>query len=90
MGLLCLFFSLTSAPLCDFRTSPVEFIILYQKYLKSCKQPLSVGMRFKMRFETEDTAERRLDILLPGIESLNVLIGKEIFDNAFEIIQKQY
>lgn len=43
-----------------------------------------------MRFETEDTAERRLDILLPGIESLNVLIGKEIFDNAFEIIQKQY
>ena len=43
-----------------------------------------------MRFETEDTAERRLDILLPGIESLNVLIGKEIFDKAFEIIQKQY
>jgi hypothetical protein len=49
------------------RTSPAEFIIPYQKYVKSCKQPLSIGMRFKMRFETEDTAERRYTGMITAI-----------------------
>ncbi|KAH9311572.1 hypothetical protein KI387_026607, partial [Taxus chinensis] len=49
------------------RTSPAEFVIPYHKYLKRCKQPLSVGMRFKMRFETEDAAERRYTGIITAI-----------------------
>lgn len=49
------------------RTSPAEFIIPYHKYIKSCKQSSSIGMRFKMRFETEDAAERRYTGVITAI-----------------------
>lgn len=40
-----------------FRTS--QFIIGLNKYLESVTHGFGVGMRFKMRFEGEDTPERR-------------------------------
>lgn len=41
------------------RTSPSEFIIPYDKYMEAVSSSLSVGMRFKMRFEGEESPERR-------------------------------
>jgi len=49
------------------RTSPAEFVVPYHKYVKSFNQPISIGMRFKMRFETEDAAERRYIGTITGI-----------------------
>ncbi|XP_057813651.1 auxin response factor 11 isoform X2 [Cryptomeria japonica] len=49
------------------RTSPAEFVIPYHKYVKSVSQSLSIGMQFKMRFETEDAAERRYTGVITGI-----------------------
>lgn len=40
-----------------FRTS--QFIISLNKYLEAVNNGFSVGMRFKMRFEGEDSPERR-------------------------------
>ncbi|KAJ1402108.1 DNA-binding barrel domain superfamily [Sesbania bispinosa] len=49
------------------RASLSEFIVPVQKFLKSLDCSYSVGMRFKMRFETEDAAERRFTGLIAGI-----------------------
>ncbi|KAH9310078.1 hypothetical protein KI387_037989, partial [Taxus chinensis] len=49
------------------RTSPAEFVIPYSKYLKGINQPLSTGMRFKLNFEGEDTAERRHTGTIAGV-----------------------
>lgn len=49
------------------RTSPAEFVVPYHKYVKSFNQPISIGMRFKMMFETEDAAERRYIGTITGI-----------------------
>lgn len=48
-----------NVPYLSCRASSSAFIIPLQKFLKSLDHPFSVGMRFKMRFETEDAAERR-------------------------------
>lgn len=49
--------SMTSVLTIIFRTS--QFIIGLNKYLESVSHGFGVGMRFKMRFEGEDTPERR-------------------------------
>ncbi|XP_077249685.1 auxin response factor 7-like isoform X2 [Tasmannia lanceolata] len=41
------------------RTSPSEFIVSVNNYLEARNHKLSVGMRFKMRFEGEEAPERR-------------------------------
>lgn len=41
------------------RTSRSEFIVGVNKYLEAQNHKLSVGMRFKMRFECEEVPERR-------------------------------
>ncbi|GAV75083.1 B3 domain-containing protein/Auxin_resp domain-containing protein [Cephalotus follicularis] len=53
------------------RASSSEFIIPVHKFLKSLDQPFTAGMRFKMRFETEDTAERRYTGLITGISDVD-------------------
>ncbi|KAK4848164.1 hypothetical protein QYF36_009939 [Acer negundo] len=47
------------------RTS--QFIIGLNKYLESVKYGFSVGMRFKMRFEGEDSPERRFTGTIVGV-----------------------
>lgn len=42
-----------------YRTSRSEFIVTVNKYLEARSHKLSVGMRFKMRFEGEEVPERR-------------------------------
>lgn len=49
------------------RVSSSEFIIPVNKFLKSLGCSYSAGMRFRMRFETEDAAERRFTGLIAGI-----------------------
>ncbi|KAF3451418.1 hypothetical protein FNV43_RR07513 [Rhamnella rubrinervis] len=53
------------------RASSSEFIIPLRKFSKSLDYSFSVGMRFKMRFETEDAAERRYTGLVTGISDMD-------------------
>ncbi|OMO65252.1 hypothetical protein COLO4_31402 [Corchorus olitorius] len=53
------------------RASSSEFIIPVNKFWKSLHHPFSAGMRFKMRFETEDAAERRYTGLVTGISDID-------------------
>jgi hypothetical protein len=45
------------------RTSPSEFVIPYHKFLKSQENKLTAGSRFKMKFETEESSERKYDLV---------------------------
>ncbi|GER41633.1 auxin response factor [Striga asiatica] len=49
------------------RARSSEIIVPYHKFSKSLSQPFSCGMRFKVRFETEDTSERRCGGLIVGV-----------------------
>lgn len=51
------------------RTS--QFIIGLNKYLESVTHGFGVGMRFKMRFEGEDTPERRFTGTIVGVEDMS-------------------
>ncbi|PON46678.1 Auxin response factor [Parasponia andersonii] len=53
------------------RASSSAFIIPLRKFLKSLDHSFSVGMRFKMRFETEDASERRYTGLVTGISDMD-------------------
>lgn len=53
------------------RAGSSEFIVPYPKFSKSIATPLSVGMRFKMRYETDDAAERRFTGLIVGITDVD-------------------
>ncbi|XP_047316898.1 auxin response factor 2B-like isoform X2 [Impatiens glandulifera] len=50
------------------RTSPAEFIIPFNQYMESVNSTYSIGMRFKMRFEGEETPEQRFTGTIVGIE----------------------
>ncbi|XP_039026108.1 auxin response factor 1-like isoform X1 [Hibiscus syriacus] len=49
------------------RTSLSEFIVSVNKYLEARSHKLSVGMRFKMRFEGEEVPERRFSGTIVGV-----------------------
>ncbi|KAK9287289.1 hypothetical protein L1049_015702 [Liquidambar formosana] len=49
------------------RTSRSEFIVSVNKYLEARNHKLSVGMRFKMRFEGEEVPERRFSGTIVGV-----------------------
>ncbi|XP_050210701.1 auxin response factor 1 [Mercurialis annua] len=49
------------------RTSRSEFIVSVDKYLEARRHKLSVGMRFKMRFEGEEVPERRFSGTIVGV-----------------------
>uniref|UniRef100_A0ACD5U0M2 Uncharacterized protein n=1 Tax=Avena sativa TaxID=4498 RepID=A0ACD5U0M2_AVESA len=48
------------------RLSQSEFIVPYWKFTKSVSQPFSIGLRFKMRYESEDASERRYTGIITG------------------------
>ncbi|QCD88252.1 auxin response factor 4 [Vigna unguiculata] len=41
------------------RASHADFVVPYQRYVKSIKNPVSIGARFKMRLEMDESQERR-------------------------------
>ncbi|XP_073145707.1 auxin response factor 1-like isoform X2 [Henckelia pumila] len=49
------------------RTSRSEFIVCLNKYLEARNHKLSVGMRFKMKFEGEEVPERRFSGTIVGV-----------------------
>ncbi|KAM7478705.1 hypothetical protein LguiA_026918 [Lonicera macranthoides] len=49
------------------RTSRSEFIVSLNKYLEARSCKLSVGMRFKMKFEGEEVPERRFSGTIVGV-----------------------
>ncbi|KAL1320090.1 hypothetical protein HN51_064834 [Arachis hypogaea] len=49
------------------RTSRSEFIVSINKYLEARNHKLSVGMRFKMRFEGDEVPERRFSGTIVGV-----------------------
>ncbi|GAB2236066.1 hypothetical protein Droror1_Dr00027798 [Drosera rotundifolia] len=49
------------------RTSRSEFLVSVNKYLEAKNNKLSVGMRFKMRFEGEEVPERRFSGTIVGV-----------------------
>ncbi|XP_059662192.1 auxin response factor 9 isoform X2 [Cornus florida] len=51
------------------RTS--QFIIGLNKYLEAAKNGFAVGMRFNMRFEGEDSPERRFTGTIVGVEEIS-------------------
>ncbi|KAB1226310.1 Auxin response factor 4 [Morella rubra] len=51
----------------EWRASHAEFVISYQKYVKSIANPVTIGTRFKTRFEMDDSPERRCSGVVTGI-----------------------
>lgn len=49
------------------RTSRSEFLVSVNKYLEAKSHKLSVGMRFKMRFEGDEVPERRFSGTIVGV-----------------------
>ena len=45
------------------RTSRSEFVVSVNKYLEAKNHKMSVGMRFKMRFEGDESPERRYFVI---------------------------
>ncbi|XP_051129673.1 auxin response factor 18-like isoform X2 [Andrographis paniculata] len=48
-----------------------QFIIGLNKYLEAVSHEFSVGMRFKMRFEGEDSPERRYSGTIVGVDAIS-------------------
>ncbi|BBH04940.1 auxin response factor 4 [Prunus dulcis] len=53
------------------RASHAEFVIPYQKYVRSIANPVTTGTRFKMRFDRDDSPERRCSGVVTGISDLD-------------------
>ncbi|OAY59043.1 auxin response factor 19 [Manihot esculenta] len=59
------------------RASPSEFVIPLAKYYKAvCSNQVSLGMRFRMMFETEESGTRRYMGTITGISDLDPLRWK--------------
>ncbi|KAM7256898.1 hypothetical protein ACFE04_012639 [Oxalis oulophora] len=56
---------------CSPRASHAEFVIPYQKYRKSLTNPVCFGTRFKMRYEMDDTPDRRRGGVVIGMSVLD-------------------
>ncbi|PUZ76116.1 hypothetical protein GQ55_1G264300 [Panicum hallii var. hallii] len=52
------------------RTSRSEFVVNVNKYLEAKNHKMSVGMRFKMRFEGDESPERRFTGTIIGLGSM--------------------
>uniref|UniRef100_A0A2P2MR12 Auxin response factor n=1 Tax=Rhizophora mucronata TaxID=61149 RepID=A0A2P2MR12_RHIMU len=53
------------------RTSPSEFIVPFDQYMESLKKTCAIGVRFKMRFEGEESPEQRFTGTIVGTEDVD-------------------
>lgn len=58
------------------RASPAEFVVPFAKYNKAMYTQVSLGMRFRMMFETEECGVRRYMGTITGISDLDPLRWK--------------
>ncbi|KAJ0266650.1 Auxin response factor 4 [Hirschfeldia incana] len=49
------------------RATHSEFVIPYEKYITSIRNPICIGTRFRMRFEMDDSPERRCAGVVTGV-----------------------
>uniref|UniRef100_A0A6N2M7R2 Auxin response factor n=1 Tax=Salix viminalis TaxID=40686 RepID=A0A6N2M7R2_SALVM len=57
------------------RASPSEFVIPFSKYNKAMYTQVSLGMRFRMMFETEESGVRRYMGTITGISDMDQVAG---------------
>uniref|UniRef100_A0A0D9W5C4 Auxin response factor domain-containing protein n=1 Tax=Leersia perrieri TaxID=77586 RepID=A0A0D9W5C4_9ORYZ len=72
------------------RTSRSEFVVSVNKYLETKKQNLSVGMRFKMRFEGDEAPERRFSGTIIGIGSVPAMSTSPWADSDWKSLKVQW
>ncbi|KAK4441160.1 Auxin response factor 4 [Sesamum alatum] len=53
------------------RASHADFIVPYQKYVKCTTSQIPVGTRFKMRFDFDDSPERRFSGVVTGVGDMD-------------------
>ncbi|KAL2938261.1 Auxin response factor 4 [Bienertia sinuspersici] len=53
------------------RASHPDFILPYQRYIKSISNQTSAGTRFKMRFEVDESPERRCHGVVIGVKDID-------------------
>lgn len=53
------------------RASHADFVIPYQKFINSVRNPVCIGARFKMRLEIDDSPERRCSGVVAGVRDLD-------------------
>ncbi|CAE6251219.1 unnamed protein product [Arabidopsis arenosa] len=53
------------------RATHAEFVIPYEKYITSIRNPICIGTRFRMRFEMDDSPERRCAGVVTGVCDLD-------------------
>ncbi|KAA8550424.1 hypothetical protein F0562_002108 [Nyssa sinensis] len=53
------------------RASHAEFVIPYQKFVRCITNQISIGTRFKMRFDMDDSPERRCSGVVTGVGDLD-------------------
>ncbi|KAK6144447.1 hypothetical protein DH2020_021267 [Rehmannia glutinosa] len=53
------------------RASHADFIVPYQKYVKGTTSQITVGTRFKMRFDIDDSPERRFSGVVTGVGDID-------------------
>ncbi|KAK9676748.1 hypothetical protein RND81_11G097600 [Saponaria officinalis] len=53
------------------RASHPEFVVPYQRFAKSISNPISTGTRFKMKFDMDDSPERRCSGVIIGASDMD-------------------
>ncbi|KAM3302929.1 auxin response factor 4 [Capsicum chacoense] len=53
------------------RASHADFVVPYQKYVKAINTRIPIGTRFKMRFDLDDSPERRYSGVVTGISDMD-------------------
>ncbi|KAE9585741.1 putative transcription factor ARF family [Lupinus albus] len=53
------------------RASHADFVVPYQKYVKSIRNPVTIGTRFKMKFHMDESPERRFSGVVTGMSDLD-------------------
>ncbi|KAK1683295.1 hypothetical protein QYE76_044143 [Lolium multiflorum] len=72
------------------RTSRSEFVVSVNKYLEAKKQNISVGMRFKMKFEGDEALERRFSGTITGIGSTTTIPTSAWADSDWKSLKVQW
>lgn len=74
---ICNYYSIGSDNLFDLnRASPSEFVVPLAKYNKAMYTQVSLGMRFRMMFETEESGVRRYMGTITGISDMDTVRWK--------------
>ncbi|KAK1373618.1 Auxin response factor [Heracleum sosnowskyi] len=53
------------------RASHAEFVVNYQEYVKSSTSQIPIGVRFKTKFDKDDSSERRFGGVVTGVQDLD-------------------